>query len=119
MVWTASPNDQAPTREKPFDSANGHGAAAIKISNRKIAARLPRLCSRQVERRVIPDCCDFTMGSAFSGVSYRCEARWTPQNGAEGRAGRLTTIPGVDELGARVILAEIGRDMRRFPTAGH
>jgi transposase len=31
----------------------------------------------------------------------------------------LTTIPGVDELAACVILAEIGRDMSRFPTAGH
>ena len=31
----------------------------------------------------------------------------------------LRTIPGVDELSAYVILAEIGRDMRRFPTAGH
>jgi transposase len=32
---------------------------------------------------------------------------------------RLTTIPGVDELSAGVILAEIGRDMSRFATAGH
>jgi len=31
----------------------------------------------------------------------------------------LMTIPGVSELSARVILAEIGRDMGRFPTAGH
>ena len=31
----------------------------------------------------------------------------------------LTTIPGVSELSACVILAEIGRDMSRFPTAGH
>ncbi|MBV8121041.1 MAG: IS110 family transposase [Alphaproteobacteria bacterium] len=31
----------------------------------------------------------------------------------------LTTIPGVDALSACVILAEIGRDMSRFPTAGH
>ena len=31
----------------------------------------------------------------------------------------LTSIPGIDELGACVILAEIGRDMSRFPTAGH
>lgn len=31
----------------------------------------------------------------------------------------LTTIPGVDELSACVILAGIGRDMSRFPTAGH
>src|SRR5580700_6533898 len=31
----------------------------------------------------------------------------------------LTTIPGINELSACVILAEIGRDMSRFPTAGH
>ena len=31
----------------------------------------------------------------------------------------LTTIPGISELSACVILAEIGRDMSRFPTAGH
>src|SRR5215831_6938220 len=31
----------------------------------------------------------------------------------------LTTIPGIDELSACVILAEIGSDMSRFPTAGH
>ena len=31
----------------------------------------------------------------------------------------LTTIPGIDELSACVIRAEIGRDMSRFPTAGH
>ncbi len=34
-------------------------------------------------------------------------------------AALLTTIPGVSELSARIILAEIGRDMSRFPTAGH
>jgi transposase len=31
----------------------------------------------------------------------------------------LTTIPGISELSAGIILAEIGRDMSRFPTAGH
>jgi transposase len=31
----------------------------------------------------------------------------------------LCTIPGVSVLSATVILAEIGRDMSRFPTAGH
>ena len=30
----------------------------------------------------------------------------------------LTSIPGISELSARVILAEIGRDMSRFATAG-
>ena len=31
----------------------------------------------------------------------------------------LTSIPGVSDLSARIILAEIGCDMRRFATAGH
>jgi transposase len=31
----------------------------------------------------------------------------------------LTTIPGVSDLSAQVIGAEIGGDMNRFPTAGH
>jgi transposase len=33
--------------------------------------------------------------------------------------GLLCTIPGVRELAATTILAEIGTDMGRFPTAGH
>ena len=32
---------------------------------------------------------------------------------------RLTSIPGVGALAARVIVAEIGLDMGRFPSAGH
>lgn len=32
---------------------------------------------------------------------------------------RLTTIPGVDLRVAEIVLAEIGLDMDRFPTAGH
>ncbi len=32
---------------------------------------------------------------------------------------RLTTIPGVSETVARVIIAEVGVDMTRFPSAGH
>jgi transposase len=31
----------------------------------------------------------------------------------------LTSIPGISELSARVILAEIGRDMSRLPSEGH
>ena len=31
----------------------------------------------------------------------------------------LTTMPGVSELTAHVLVAEIGVDMARFPTAGH
>lgn len=32
---------------------------------------------------------------------------------------RLDTIPGVDEIAARSVLAEIGTKMEQFPTAGH
>jgi transposase len=32
---------------------------------------------------------------------------------------RLVTIPGINEHAAQAIIAEIGLDMTRFPTAGH
>jgi transposase len=34
-------------------------------------------------------------------------------------ARRLTTIPGISDIAANTIIAEIGIDMTRFPTAGH
>jgi len=33
--------------------------------------------------------------------------------------GLLTSIPGIGELAAQVIVSEVGLDMDRFPTAGH
>lgn len=36
-----------------------------------------------------------------------------------GDADRLTTIPGISRMAAEVLIAEIGTDMSRFPTAGH
>src|SRR4051795_408951 len=33
--------------------------------------------------------------------------------------GLLITVPGIGPLAARMILAEIGRDMSRFPSAAH
>lgn len=35
------------------------------------------------------------------------------------RARLLTTMPGISELTANVVVAEIGVDMARFPTSGH
>ena len=32
---------------------------------------------------------------------------------------RLKEIPGLSETSAEILLAEIGTDMRQFPTAGH
>ena len=35
------------------------------------------------------------------------------------RARLLTTMPGISDIAAHVVVAEIGVDMSRFPTAGH
>ncbi|WP_210214418.1 MULTISPECIES: transposase [unclassified Mesorhizobium] len=35
------------------------------------------------------------------------------------RARLLTTMPGIGDLVAQVVVAEIGVDMTRFPAAGH
>jgi transposase len=35
------------------------------------------------------------------------------------RAALLTTMPGISDIAAQVIVAEIGVDMSRFPSAGH
>lgn len=62
--------------------------------------------------------------AAIRGIDQEVEARLD----AEGEAGTppfrnlialLCTIPGVSRLSATTILSEIGRDMSRFPTAGH
>jgi transposase len=46
----------------------------------------------------------------------RIEAQFAPFADA---AGRLESIPGVGARAAEAIVAEIGADMTRFPTAGH
>jgi transposase len=39
--------------------------------------------------------------------------------GFAGAVDRLDEIPGIGQLAARLLLAELGTDMTRFPTAGH
>ena len=52
--------------------------------------------------------------------SPRSIRRSTPTSSPFARAIKLlTTIPGISDLSARTIIAEIGTDMSRFPTAGH
>ena len=53
---------------------------------------------------------------AVREVEARIGDRLTPFRGA---VDHLKTIPGVSDTVARVIVAEIGTDMSRFPTAGH
>ena len=67
---------------------------------------------------------DGRAGSTAGGEEGRGQEVAAVQGG-EGRLGAaeavalLDTIPGIDRWQAEVILAEIGLDMGRFPTAGH
>ena len=54
--------------------------------------------------------------AAITQIDQEVEGKVEPFRAA---IALLTTIPGVSVLSAEIILAEIGRDMSRFPTAGH
>ena len=56
------------------------------------------------------------LDAAVARVDREVEAHLAPFRAA---VELLTSIPGVGPLAARVIVAEIGLDMGRFPTAGH
>jgi transposase len=56
------------------------------------------------------------LDAAVAQVDLEVEAQLAPFRAA---IDLLTSIPGVGALAARVIVAEIGLDMGRFPTAGH
>jgi transposase len=91
----------------------------------------PRLkCSRQeleasLEGRITPHH-RFLIGqhlrmieeleAAVAAFDAQIEATLAPFRDA---AGRLTSLPGISDVAAQVILAEIGPDMSPFPTAGH
>jgi transposase len=67
---------------------------------------LLRTLLRQVEQ----------LEALIAEYAARIEARALPFAEA---AGRLETIPGLGAKAAEVIVAEIGTDMTKFPTAGH
>src|SRR4029453_4091421 len=54
--------------------------------------------------------------AAIGRIDREVEERLAPFSAA---VDLLASIPGVGALAARVIVAEIGLDMGRFPTAGH
>ncbi len=56
------------------------------------------------------------LDAAIAAVSAEIEARLRP---FADELERLETIPGVGMRTAQILLAEIGADLRRFPTAGH
>lgn len=57
-----------------------------------------------------------SIDSALAEIDARIETHLDP---IRAKVNLLTTIPGVSDLVARVIVAEIGVDMSRFPTAAN
>jgi transposase len=56
------------------------------------------------------------LDEAVARIDQEVDAHVEPFRAA---IAQLKTIPGISDLGACVILAEIGHDMSRFPTQGH
>ena len=56
------------------------------------------------------------LGAAIAEIDKEVEVNLVPFRSI---VDILTSIPGVGQLAARVIIAEIGTDMSRFPTAGN
>jgi transposase len=56
------------------------------------------------------------LDAAVARIDQEVEAHLAPFRAA---VGLLTSVPGIGELAAQVIVAEIGLDMARFPSAGH
>ena len=56
------------------------------------------------------------LDAAIARVDREVEEHLAPFRAA---VGLLTSIPGIGELAAQVIVSEVGLDMDRFPTAGH
>ena len=54
--------------------------------------------------------------AALAAFDARIEAALEPFRDA---AERLTSLPGISDVAAQVIIAEIGADMSPFPSAGH
>jgi transposase len=61
-------------------------------------------------------CDDRGVGGNGDTFDARIEAVLAPFRDA---AERLMSLPGISDVAAQVILAEIGTDMSSFPTAGH
>lgn len=57
-----------------------------------------------------------TIDADIAAVDAQIEAHLAPFASA---AARLDDIPGIGPVAAAIILAEVGVDMSRFPTAGH
>lgn len=94
------------------------------LARRRLRSKIPQL--RQALRGAVTEHHRFLLRSHLDHLSHlerligrydeRIEEALRP---FAAEVGRLLTIPGVALRVAEVVLAEIGLDMSRFPTAGH
>jgi transposase len=94
------------------------------LARRRLRSKIPQL--QQALRGAVTDHHRFLLRSHMDHLSHleRLIARYDERIDEALRpfaedVGRVMTIPGVGLRVAEVVLAEIGHDMARFPTAGH
>jgi transposase len=86
------------TRRELVDALHGHVTAHHRV--------LLQLHLTQIE----------ALEAAIRQLEHHLDAAMTPFRAA---VSLLTTMPGLSDTAARVLIAEIGPDMSRFPTPGH
>src|SRR2546429_9904228 len=63
------------------------------------------------------DCCFFFFSSRRRHT--RCSRDWSSDVCSSDLVEQIISIPGIKNLGAQVIVSEIGIEMSRFPSAAH
>ena len=81
---------------------------------------LEALIEGKADPAAMADLAKRRMRSKIPALTEALTGRFTPVIGGELTAAeRLAEITGLGQVSAQVIIAEIGLDMTRFPTAGH
>ena len=99
--------------ERLADLAQGHARKETRCARRSASRSRDQAPSLMLKLHMQHDRRD-RVGAAGGG-----RPRGKSIGADSGRAHLLTTIPGVSDIVANVIVAEIGIDMSRFPTPGH
>ncbi len=95
-------------------------SVATDIMGQSSRAMLDALIEGKADPAAMADLAKRRMRSKIPALTEALTGRFTPVIGGELTAAeRLAEITGLGQVSAQVIIAEIGLDMMRFPTAGH
>ena len=95
-------------------------SVATDIMGQSSRAMLEALIEGKADPAAMADLAKRRMRSKIPALTEALTGRFTPVIGGELTAAeRLAEITGLGQVSAQVIIAEIGLDMTRFPTAGH